>query len=104
MTLEEFKGIVATIGIPYAYGYFRDTQAPAYIVYSETYRNAIYADGRVIYAEPYILLQLVTKTRDQAKERLIEAALTANKIAYDWPDYEFDEQQGIHIASYYFPI
>ena len=104
MTLAQLKGIVESIGLPYAYGYLKETTAPAYIVYSETYRNAIYADGRAIYAEPVILLQLYTKTRSLATERMIEAVLTSNGIAYDSPDYDFDEAQGIHIASYYFPI
>jgi hypothetical protein len=104
MTLEELKIIIESLGIPCAYGYFRDKKPPAYIVYSETMRNAIYADGIVVYAEPFIMLQLYTKTRSLATERLIEGALSANKIAYDSPDYEFDESQEIHIATYYFPI
>ncbi len=104
MTLEELGGIISNIGLPYAYGFIKQSTAPAYIVYSETYRNAIYADGRMIYAEPYILLQLYTKMRSLATERQIEAILAANGIAYDSPDYAFDETQNIHIASYYFPI
>lgn len=104
MTLEQLKTIVSGIGLPYAYGSFKEKQPPAYIVYYETMRNAIYADGIVVYAEPFITLQLYTKTRSIANERLIEGALSANKIAYDSPDYEFDESQNIHIATYYFPI
>ena len=104
MTLQELKIIIESLGIPYAYGYFRDKKPPAYIVYAETMRNAIYADGIVVYAEPYIMLQLYTKARSIATERLIEGALSANKIAYDSPDYEFDESQEIHISTYYFPI
>ena len=104
MTLEELKTLVSGIGLPYAYGYFKDKQPPAYIVYFETQRNAIYADGIVVYSEPFICLQLFTKSRSIATERLIEGALSANQIAYDSPDYEFDETQGVHVATYYFPI
>lgn len=104
MTLAELKAIVASIGIPCAYGFFPQAQAPPYIVFAETYRNPIYADGVVIYAEPSILLRFYSQTRDLTTERLIEATLATHKIAYDTPDYEYDEDQGVHIASYYFAI
>lgn len=104
MTLEGLKTAVSGLNIPYAYGYFDGDQPPKYIVYQETLRNVIYADGVPIYSEPWITMQLVSKHRDLTTEAAIMKMLADNLTACDNPEYEFDEEQGLHVATYIFQI
>lgn len=104
MTLAELKTEIAKLKIPYAYGYFSEKQPAKYIVYEETLRNVIFADGVEVYSEPWIVLRLVSKNRDLTAEASICAMLRENKFPYDDPEYFFDEEEGIHIATFYFSI
>ena len=76
MTLEEFGALIGTIGIEAVYGYYKEAQAAPYITYAATEKNCIYADGRCIYSEDWIVLRLVSQARDTASEALIEQTLT----------------------------
>lgn len=104
MTLEEFGTLIGTIGIEAVYGYYKEAQAAPYITYAATEKNCIYADGRCIYAENWIVLRLVSQARDTASEALIEQTLTDNGLAYGDPELDFDEKQGIHTTIYYFQL
>jgi hypothetical protein len=104
MTLAELKTAIAGLKLPFMYGYLPDRQACPYIAYAATTRNAIHADGVVVYCEEWIALRFVSKKRDLTTEQAIEAMLTANGIGFDDPDLEFDEEQEIHTATYYFQI
>lgn len=105
MTLEGFGELIGTIGIEAVYGYFKGAaQAAPYITYAATEKNCIYADGRCIYSEDWIVLRLVSQERDTASEALIENLLTGNGLAFGDPELEFDEKQGIHTAIYYFQL
>ena len=102
MTLEEFGALIAALNVPAIFGPYKKAQATPYISYSATEKNVIYADGRVIYGEDWIELRLVTESRDLSLERAVEQLLTDNGIAFDFPDFEFDEKQRVHIATYAF--
>lgn len=104
MTLEEFGELIGTIGIPAVLGYYKDAQATPYIAYAATEKNCIYADGRCIYAEDWIALLFVSKTRIPEMETLIENLLTENGLTYGDPELEYDENQGIHTVTYYFQL
>lgn len=104
MTLEGLKTEIAKLGIPYSYGYFEGEQPPKYIVYNETQRNVIFADGVPVYSEAWIVLYLVTKNRDLVAESAIYQMLMGNKIPFDDPEYVFDEEQRLHISTFYFTL
>lgn len=104
MTLEEFGALIGTIGIEAVYGYYKEAQAAPYITYAATEKNCIYADGRCIYSEDWIVLRLVSQARDTASEALIEQTLTDSGLAYGDPELDFDEKQGIHTTIYYFQL
>lgn len=104
MTLAAFKDEIATLGIPFAYGSIKAGQSTPYIAYSATSRNAVYADGVAVYAEEWITLQLVTKVRDIALETQVLELLGTCGLAAGEPDYDFDEKEHVHIASFYFQI
>lgn len=104
MTLTEFAELLGTLNIPSRYGYFDAKQPVPYIVYMETLRNAIYADGVVVYAEPVITLQLITKHRDIAAESVVVGLLCDNGISFDDPEFYFDDEQDVHVATFTFQI
>lgn len=104
MTLEEFNDMISTLEIPAIYGAYNNPQSVPYISYLAVERNVIHADGRVVYGEDWIELRLVTRYRDVALERSLEALLTENGIAFDFPDYEINEEQRIHTAYYNFML
>lgn len=104
MTLETFGELIASLEIPAVYGYYKNERATPYIAYVAVEKNVIHADGVVVYSEPWIQLQLITQTRDLTAEVSVEELLTENGIAFDVPDLDFDEKQGIHIATYNFPL
>lgn len=102
MTLEEFGVMIASLNIPAIFGPYNNAQATPYISYYAIEKNVIYADGRVIYGEDWIELRLVTESRDLSLERAVEQLLSDNGIAYDYPDFAFDQKQRIHTATYAF--
>lgn len=102
MTLEEFGALIAALNVPAIFGPYKKAQETPYISYYAIEKNVIYADGRVIYGEDWIELRLVTESRDLSLERAVEQLLTDNGIAFDYPDFEFDEKQRVHIATYAF--
>lgn len=104
MTLTEFKAAVSGLGVPFAYGTVRDGQAAPYISYYSTSRNQIFADGRPVYAEEWVTLQLVTKVRDISKEQAVLEMLEQNELACGEPSFDFDEKEHVHIATFFFQI
>lgn len=104
MTLEGLKTEIAKLGIPYSYGYFDGEQPPKYIVYNETMRNVIWADGVPVHWDPWIVLYLVSQYRDQIAEAAIFSMMKENKLPFDDPEYIFDEEQRLHIVTFYFSI
>ena len=104
MTLEEFHAVIEQIGIPAVYGAYQENQAAPYIAYQSINRNVIHADGIVVYSEEWVELRLVTKYRDLESERIIENLLTGNGIAFDYPDFDFDDTQMVHIVTYTFML
>lgn len=104
MTLEDFKTTISKLEIPAIYGAYHDPAAVPYISYIAVERNVIHADGVVVYGEDWIELRLVTRYRDRTLERSLELLLSENGIAFDYPDYEINEEQRIHIAYYNFML
>ena len=104
MTLEGFGALIGTIGIEAVYGYYKEAQAAPYITYEATEKNCIYADGRCICAEDWIVLRLVSQARDTGAEALVENLLIENGLAFGDPELDYDEEQGIHTVTYYFQL
>ena len=104
MTLTEFTDLILTLEIPAIYGVYNNPQAVPYISYSAIERNVIHADGRVVYGEDWIELRLVTRYRDRSLEQTLENLLTSNGIAFDYPDYELNEEQRFHAVYYSFML
>lgn len=102
MSLAELKALMDTLNIESVYGYFPKEKKPPYIAYQAETAQSINADGIVVLLIANVTLTLVTARRDPDTEKRIADLLTENDVDFGEPDYEFDEQQGIHKASFYF--
>lgn len=102
MSLEQLKTLISTLRIDAFYGYFPKEKKPPYIAYQAETAQSLHADGVVVLLIANIALTLVTARRDTATEQQIADLLTANDVDFGEPDYEFDEEQKIHKATFYF--
>lgn len=102
MSLAELKALMDTLNIESVYGYFPKEKKPPYIAYQAETAQSLHADGVVVLLIANVALTLVTAKRDMTAEKQIADLLTANDVDFGEPDYEFDEEQKIHKATFYF--
>lgn len=76
MTLEEFKKILESTGLPVAYRYFAEAQTAPYIVFSSGGANNISADNKVYASFNKVRVDLYTDKKDIQTEQKIENALS----------------------------
>lgn len=79
MTLPEFYNKLKSTGIPVAYQFFDEKDAPdlPIIVYTVPYNNNFSADGRVYKKISHIQIELYTKKKDLETEDKVETALSS---------------------------
>lgn len=88
-------------GLGHTYGNFPENQELPYVSYRITDTNQIGADGRIIYSEDNIEMQVMTTRRDLALEKAIEDMLSCEHVTYQ-KSYDVDAEQKIHTVSYTF--
>ena len=102
MTLQDLKQALDRVpNVGHVYGNFPENQEVPYIAYTATEENPIYSDGRIIYSESSIELNLVTRYRDLGAEDYIDRLLTACHTQYN-KTYAVDGEQKIHTTTYTF--
>lgn len=88
MRLQELDGIIASIGLPYAYYAFKKpvdggvAQAPPYIVYLSPGRSDFFADDSNYQGILDLNIELYTRTKRYDLEAQVEAVLAANDMAF----------------------
>lgn len=91
--------LLKTTGLPVAYHHFTSSPTPPYIVYLFSYSSNFGADNKVYDAEKNFQVELYSKTKDPAKERLVEDALD-NADVY-WEKTEtYIESEGLFQILY----
>lgn len=104
MTLQDLKQALDRVpNVGHVYGNFPENQEVPYIAYTATEENPIYSDGKIIYSESSIELNLVTRYRDLSAENYIDRLLTACHTQYS-KTYEVDGEQKIHTTTYTFTV
>lgn len=101
MQYAKLTNILANIGLPLAYREFKDQTQKVlpYIVYYYDGSDDVYADN-INYQEITVLrIELYTKDKDFATERMVEAALMNAGIAYS-KDEVFIEDQKMYEIIY----
>lgn len=102
MTLQEFNAIIDSVpNVGHVYGNFPENQEVPYIAYTATQENPIYSDGKIIYSESSIVLNLVTRYRDLSAECYIDQLLCKSGIQFA-KRYDIDAEQKTHTATYEF--
>lgn len=101
MRYAEVTNILANIGLPLAYREFKDQTQKVlpYIVYFYDGSDDMYADNINYQEIPGLRIELYTKDKDYATERMVEAALKAAEIAYS-KDEVFIEDQKMYEIIY----
>ena len=104
MNLLELKKALDQIpNVGHVYGSFKENQEVPYITYEATEENPIFCDGKIIYSESTITMNLVTRQRDCCAESFIENLLDAFRTQYN-KTYAFDNEQKTHTVTYTFTI
>lgn len=84
--------LLETTGLPVAYHHFVSPPTPPYIVYLFSYSENFGADNKVYVPIDNYQVELYTKAKAPASEKLIEDVLDANNIFWDkteaWIDSE----------------
>lgn len=102
MTLQKLTNLLSLFDtLSYAYGDLPENVEPPYISYHAEEENAIFADGKKVYADEVIILNLITKKRDLRLEAEIDAMFCRTETQAT-KQYQFDSNQNIHIVTYSF--
>ena len=79
MTLQEFRKILETSGLPVTYRAWPENEAPPlpYLCYYDSGSNNFAADGVVYFSVSRITVELYTELKDVAAEGRVEQALSS---------------------------
>lgn len=84
--------VLKTLGIPCAYGLFKDKQVPPFIVYLGNGQNQFHADDTVYSKTNLYQCEYYFKKKDEAKEDKIENAFLGN-------GYMFSKSEDVYIGD-----
>ena len=91
--------LLKTTKLPVAYHHFISSLSPPYIVYLFVYSSNLGADNKVYKEFKNFQVELYTKTKDLASEKLIEDALAEADIY--WEKIEtYIESEGLYQVLY----
>ena len=84
MTLSELNTVLKSTGLPVAYGYFNEKNAPALpcITYEVAYSNNFAAENQVYKKIQHVDIFLWTSKKDLAAEEALENALDSAFLVY----------------------
>jgi hypothetical protein len=91
--------LLRTINLPVAYHHFVSPPAPPYIVYLFSYSSNFGADNKVHSQADNYQVELYTKTKDPASEKLIEDLFDANDIYWEKTE-TYIESEGLYQVLY----
>ena len=95
MTLEELKEILESTGLPVTYRAWPENSAPdlPYICYIVTGSDNFSADGVAFHKAKQVNVELYTETIDESIEKLIEDALDAAGIYWDFTQIYVESEE-----------
>lgn len=105
MRLQDIDGLIASIGLPYAYYAFKKpvnggvAQAPPYVVYLSPGRSDFFADDSNYQGILDLNIELYTKTKRYDLEAQVEAVLAANGLTYGKVE-TFIDSDGVFMITY----
>ena len=91
--------LLKTTELPVAYHHFTSPPSPPYIVYLFSYNSNFGADNKVYDAAKNFQVELYTKTKDLASEKLIEDALNGADVYWEKTEM-YIESEGLYQVLY----
>ena len=91
--------LLRTPKLPVAYHHFTSPPTPPYIVYLFSYSSNFGADNKVYDAAKNFQVELYTKAKDLASEKLIENLFDATEIYWDKTE-TYIESEGLYQVLY----
>ena len=91
--------LLKTTGLPVAYHHFTSPPSPPYVVYLFSYSSNFGADNKVYDAAKNFQVELYTKTKDLASEKLIEDALNGADVYWEKTETYIDSE-GLYQVLY----
>lgn len=82
LKLSELKTALDSIGVPVAYHHFEDSHAYPYIVYEETGKTGVYADGVNYATYSDVQIDLYTATKSRKLESKVAKVLEELEIPF----------------------
>ena len=98
-TLENIKEILETSGLPVAYGFFPEEEAPdmPFLVYQSVYSNNFSADSIVYKKFEHIQIDLYTRFKEPQTEDKVQKALSS----FFWENTEeYDDAERLYRIIY----
>lgn len=99
MTQAELFQALKTLGMPVAYGEFTQPTAPPFIVYQHAYSTGLMADNKNILDVGNFQVELYTKYKDPAKEKLVQDKLQEIELPYTKREF-FIESENLRQVIY----
>jgi len=96
---ETLFTLLKTLNLPVAYHHFTSPPSPPYIVYLFSYNSNFGADNKVYDAKKNFQVELYSKAKDLASEKLIEDLLDANDIYWEKTE-TYIESEGLYQVLY----
>ena len=99
MTVQEFKPVLESTGLPVAYRAFPEGDAPAlpFVCYHSPYTNNFAADGVAYAIINHVNVELYTQVKDPETEGKVEAALTGAGIYWEKSETYLEDEKCFQI-------
>ena len=97
MTIYE---VLTTLGIPCAYGLFKDRQTPPFIVYLGSGQSQFHADDTVYHKTNTYTCEYYFSMKDEARESAIEDAFVFNGYMYTKSEDVYIEDEKVFVIYY----
>ena len=92
--------VLKSLGIPCAYGMFKDRQTPPLIVYLGNGQDQFHADDTVYSKTNLYQCEYYFKKKDEDKENEIEEAFLSNGYIYSISEDVFVEDENVFVIFY----
>ena len=96
MTTSEIAQMIASIGLPYAYDHFEESESPGgppFICFTYPESENFFADGRVYQKIKQLQIELYTDEKDFSLEEAIENMLDEADLGYDSYETYLDSEK-----------
>lgn len=93
MTLNELNNILKATNYPVAYSHFNDSVTPPFITYMVTDSENFNADNQIYKRIDNVNIELYTKIKDLAAEKVLEDLLNENELMWDVTEVYIDSEK-----------